>query len=369
MPPFLSVRGRQGRIGPVAFLLLATIVAACEIPSAPPRWETRWVVPAESTTIDVASMAPPGITVSDDRTELLVAVAGNGVAVSLGDLCAACAAFNGQTVPKPPFTATVRATTAFPTDIDSVTLTRGFIEVRISNGTSFDLLRPSSAPGSAVGTFVVTVRGGGAVIAVRSISGTTKSLPPGETLVDTLTFDPAVLPRTIGSPVETEVSIDSPAGDPVIIDTAHSLTVDVGDASVGVSAARVRVQSRTVSSAPISLDLADLDAALTDRVTNGALLLEIDNPFAVAGDLTAIVSAPGVTLVRPIAIVPGQSSPTLSFTGAELRSLFGQAVTLTISGDVSAVDPGGMITVTPAMALSVASRLELYLVTDVPEGQ
>jgi hypothetical protein len=355
-----------------ALTLVACVALAhgCDVPSSPPRWETRWIVPAESTTIDVASMAPSGITVSDDRSELLVDITGDGASVTLGDICPACAAVNGQTVPKPAFTATIGATTDFPADIDSVTLSRGFVEVRVTNGTSFDLLRPSAAPGSPVGTLVVTVRGSGAVIAVRSISGTVKSLPPGSTLVDTLTFDPAALPRSIGSPVETEVSVASPAGDPVTINTSQSLAVDVGDASVGVSSARVRVQARSVSSEPIELDLADLDAAITDRVTSGALLLEIDNPFAVAGNLTATIWAPGITLLRPMPIAPGQSSLALSFSGDELRSLFGQPqVTLTTMGDVSAIDPGGMVTVTPAMALTVRSRLELYLTTTVPEGQ
>ena len=346
------------------------IAAGCDVPSSPPRWETRWIVPAESTTIDVASMAPNGITVSDDRSELLVAIAGDGVSVTLGDICPACAAFNGQTVPKPAFTATIGATTTFPADIDSVTLTRGFVEVRVTNGMSFDLLRPSAAPGSPVGTLVVTVRGSGAVIALRSISGTVKSLAPGTTLVDTLIFDPAALPRTIGSPVETEVSISSPAGDPVTINTAQSLTVTVGDASVGVSSARIRLQGRTVSSDAITLDLADLDPAITDRVTSGALLLEIDNPFDVAGNLMANIGAPGVMLNRPLPLAPGHSSPTLSFTGDELRSLFGQPeVTFSAMGDVTAIDPSGMITVTPSMVLTVRSRLELYLVTALPEGQ
>jgi hypothetical protein len=347
------------------------VIVGCDIPSTPPQWETRWVVPAESTTIDVPSLLPSGIVVSDDRAEMLVTVPATSISRSLGGLCAPCSAANGQTVPKPAFTVAVLASTTFPAEIDSATLSRGAFEIRVTNGFSFDPIRPSAAAGSPRGSITITIRSGGVAIATRVIDGAAKALPPGQTVIDSIAFDPVLLPRSIGSPLETEVAINSPAGDPVTINTAESFAVLVAQSTIAVTGAKVRVQDRTITSAPIALDLDDLDAALTDRVASGSLLLEIDNPFAVGGTLTATVSAPGVTLTWPVVITAGTSAPILSFSGSELRSLFGTSpVTLTFSGIVNGAPAGALVSVTPEMVLTVRSHLELYLTTEgVGEGQ
>jgi len=180
-------------------------------------------------------------------------------------------------------------------------------------------------------------------------------------------FDPAGLPRKIGGTVAFEVMITSPAGDPVAINTAESITVEAADAAVDANAAIVRVTDRTVSAGPMTLDLSGLEADLTDRVRRGALLLDIDNPFSIGGTLTATLTAPGVTLVRPLEVIPGTSQARLSFTGDELRSLFGPApVSLAVSGPLSGV-PAGRVTVRPAQQLTAAGRLELFLATNGSE--
>ena len=341
------------------------LLAACDIPTGAPNWETRWVVRAEDASIPVSSFLPGQVT--EVGAEFEIAVSGGAISRSLGDLCSACAVFNGMVAPKPAFSTTLRSEVAFPVDLDSLTLTRGAIQVRVANHLGFDPIRPASAPGSARGQMTITLRNGEAILGTHIIDGATTPFAPGATLLETVTFAAAGLPRTIGGTVGLEVTITSPAGDPVAINTAESISVEAAEASVGASAAMVRVQSRTVSADPVSLDLSGLDAELTDRVQRGALLLDMDNPFSVTGTMTATLSALGVTLVRPLAIAPGVSHARLELSGAELRSLFGPAhITLTVTGPLSA-SPAGLVSLQPGQKLLATGRLELFVSTTTPE--
>jgi hypothetical protein len=348
-----------------SLVMILGVLAGCDIPTSAPNWETRWVVPAEDTAIPVGSFLPGQVVESGSEFE--ISVNGGGISRSLGDLCPACVPLNGFVAPKPAFTTTLQSEVPFPVDLDSLILTRGTIRVRVVNQLGFDPIRPSAAPGSARGQITITIRNGSAVLGVHTIDGAATAFANGTELLETVTFSPAGLPRTIGGTVAFEVMFSSPAGDPVAINTAASLSVEAADASVGASAAMIRVQGRTVTAAPMTLDLSGLDAELTERVLRGSLILDMTNPFAVGGTLTATLSAPGVSLVRPLAVAPGESQVRLAFTGEELRSLFGPApVTLSVTGVLSAV-PAGVVTVKPAQQLTALGRLELYLSTDRPE--
>ena len=353
--------------GQVTVLLAAVaLLAACDIPTHAPNWETRWIVRAEDTTIPVESFLPGTVT-AVDGTEFAISVSGGGISRSLGELCSACAAFNGTTVPKPAFTTTLQSEVPFPVDLDSLVLTGGTIQVRVANHLGFDPIRPAAAAGSARGQITITVRNAGVVLGSHTIDGGVTSFPPGAVRIETVTLAAAGLPRTIGGTVGLEVMIVSPTGDPVAINTAESISMEAADAEVRATAAMVRVHGRTVTADPMTLDLSGLEAELTDRVLRGALLLDIDNPFAIGGVLTATLSAPGVTLVRPLDVAPGISQARLSFSGDELRSLFGPApVSLSVTGPLSAV-PVGLVTVRPAQQLTAAGRLELFLSTNKPE--
>ena len=39
-----------------SFLAVAMVAAACDIPTAAPEWDTRWIIPAEETTVEVAEL-------------------------------------------------------------------------------------------------------------------------------------------------------------------------------------------------------------------------------------------------------------------------------------------------------------------------
>lgn len=341
------------------------LLAGCEIPSGMPHWETHWVVRSETTTIPVTSFFSNEVTEVDG--EFRLSFTGGAISESLADICPACTPFNGTVVPKPAFTAVLEADVPFPVDLDSLTLTRGSLQVRVTNRLGFDPLRPASDPAAARGYMTIVISNASTVLATHTIDGATVPFAPATTIDRTIDFTAAVLPRTIGGSVRFDVTIHSPHGDPVTINTSEFILVEAAEASIGAIAAKVRVQDRRVAADPIALDLAGIDSELSNRVQRGALLLDVDNPFAVGGVLTATITAPNVMLVRSLPVVPGASTVTLEFSGVELRSLFGPTpATLTVSGPVSA-SPANPVVVLPGQALVAAARLELYLTTNTPE--
>ena len=361
--PSAPLRVARVILAPLAVAALAT---ACDIPTSAPNWETRWIVRAEDTTIPVGRFLPGQVT-EVGATGFVISVSGGGISRSLGDLCSACAAFNGTVAPKPAFSTILQSEVPFPVDLDSLVLTGGTIQVRVVNDLGFDPIRPAAAPDAARGQIAITIRNAGVVLGVHVIDGATTSFSTGTSRLETVSLSAAGLPRTIGGSVAFEVTITSPAGDAVAINTARSITVEAANAAVEASAAMVRVNDRAVSADPMLLDLSGLESDLTDRVRRGALLLDIDNPFSIGGTLTATLTAPGVTLVRTLEVLPGTSQARLTFSGDELRSLFGPSpVSLAVSGPLSGV-PARLVTVRPAQRLTAAGRLELFLATNGSE--
>ena len=339
----------------------ALALTACELPTSLPIWETRWVIPAENTTIPVTSLVPGAVTVNSEKTEFIFSASAGPIARSLGQFCAPCVALDGMTVPKPAFTVTFLDQAGLPGNVDSLTLTRGTIDVRFTNGLGFDPIRPSAAEGAARGSILVTLRTGSTVLGTHTIDGATRSLAPGAVVTETVSLDAAVLPRTIGDPIVIEITLTSPEGDAVVVNTAQTLSIEAAQVTFAMSEAKVEVINRPITSTAVQLDLADLDSELTNRVQSGAVLLDIDNDFAVGGTLNATLTANGITYVRPVTLAPGETHSVLSFTREELLAIIGApTVTLVVSGQVNA-DPIGLVRVTPAMQMVVESRLELYL--------
>ena len=364
-PAFTTWRAPTGlrRLSLVSLGL--ALLTGCEIPSAAPHWETHWVIRSETTTIPVTLFFSNEVAEVGDEFEL--SFTGGAISETLADICPACTVFNGTVVPKPAFTAVLESEVPFPIDLDSLALTRGSLEVRVTNRLGFDPIRPAADPASTRGSMTIVISNAGAVLATHTIDGATVAFAPGATIERTIDFSAAMLPRTIGGSVRFDVTVHSPQGDPVAINSSEFILVEAAEAEIGASSAKARVQDRHVVADPIILDLAGVDEELSRRVQRGALLLDIDNPFTVGGLLTATLTAPGVTLVRLLPVAPGSSTVSLEFTGAELRSLFGpNPATLSVSGPVSA-SPAGPVLVRPGQALTAAGRLELYLTTNTPQ--
>jgi hypothetical protein len=336
---------------------LCLFMAACDVPTELPRWNTRWVVPLDSTVVSVGSLLPSGVEVTADGSAFQLSLPGTTISLSLADICGApCAAFNGRVVPKPAFTSTLHSTIALPADVASVTLTGGRLDVQFSHSFSFDPIRPG---GSARGSVTTSFTSGGATLARDSVLGVQTALPANTPLARTLTLAAG----RVTPVVDLDVTLASPAGDPVRIDTSERFTVSATPSQVRASEATIRVRNRSITARQVALHLDDVDQTVIDRAQGGAIRFELVNPFQVSGTLDVSITAPGVSIRKPIQAGPGTTQGRIELTRAELRSILGRPdVRLSATGTVSA--PQGTISVRPSQALRIRTRLELVLGTE-----
>lgn len=339
-----------------AFSALAA-VSACEIPTDLPQIETRWIVPAEETRVRVDDFLPAEVTFSADSTELLVAIDPVTFSTTLGALCAACAAADGLTVPKPAFSGTVESQADLPADIFSVTVASGSVSLAVENLFGFDPLRPAAGAEGTM-TLRVTDSTDGDVLAELVLDGAGTSFPSGTTLVRTLALTPTVLDGALLA----SVLLTSPTGDPVTVDAGALLGVVATPSDVRVSEVSADVSNEPVTFDPVDLDVEDVDAEIEDAVVEGAFLLNVSNPFGVGADFSITIDGPTMSpLLRSGVIAPDpESTVELQFTGDELRSFLGEpGVVLTGNADVSAT--AGVITVRPSDELVLDADLDITL--------
>jgi len=269
-------------------------------------------------------------------------------------------------VPKPAFTIVDSSGVTLPTDLVAATIVSGGFTYTITNNFSFDPIRPSAA-GAPYGYFVIRVMNGTTTVAVDSVNGADLGIGKnGATLQRALPLimTGGSLAVTNAKPVEVHVTLDSPQGDPVTINSSQSFSIAIQPSAIALSQAQVHVANQAINAAQTSVDLSSVsDQALIDRVQAGTLHLVIASPFGVQGTLTATFSVPGgASIVKTIPITTAaQQAPDVSLTAAELKSLLGHTANLTVSGSVSS--PSGAVTVTPTQVLKVTSTFEIILST------
>lgn len=328
-----------------------TALAACDVPTSAPIYDTVWNVPAKSTSISVNTLLPAGVQVSADSAAFQVTVspATTSISRSLAQDCPECAAANGLTVPKPAFTGGGSTSVTLPSTISSATLVRDTLTISIANGFKFDPIRPSA---TARGHFVITVRNGATVVGRDSIDGSTASLPPGST-----TTRKIALSGTINgaSGLQVATSLNSPTGDPVTIEASRTITVTGSVGGFFVSGAQVSVANQSVTSAPTDLDLTGVAASVADRANGGSLLFTVANPFDVTGNLTVSFVGARTPVTKTVPITAGESSPSVTFTREELGALLGHSLSISYGGTVN----GSKVTVRPRQVVAVSSRLQI----------
>ena len=364
-PLVASAARSAARIG------LLVLVAACDVPTKLPTWDQTWLIPGDSTRVAVSELLPKS-------GELTVSTAGGqpvfalnvatpaAISRSLGQVCSACAAANGTTVPKPAFKVIDSTGIALPTDLVAATVVSGGFAYTITNGFGFDPIRPSAA-GAPYGYFVVRVMNGTTLVALDSVNGADLAIGKNGAVVQralSVTVSGGPLGITASSPLEVYVTLDSPTGDPTTINSAQSFAVSFQPAPIALSQAQVNVANQQISAAQTSVDLSSVnDQALINRVQAGTLHLAISSPFGVQGTLTATFTAPGASpIVKTIPLTTAlHQAPDISLTAAELRALLGHTASLAVSGSVSS--PSGTVTLTPTQVLNVTSTFEIILST------
>ena len=341
----------------IGLLLPALALAACDIPSSAPRWETTWNVPADSTKIGVGQLLPTGVTLAPSGNAFQIAVTPVTVTRRLGDDCSQCALANGTTAPKPAFTVNATDTTSLPAQLASATLVADTLTLQVDNGFDFDPIRPAAG---TYGTLTLTVKNGTTTLGSLTVSGSAAALPAGAVTTFRVPLSGAVVG---GAGVRVTLTVDSPAGDPVLMNASSTITATASLGTCSVSQAAVTVNSQSITSAAKSIDLTNVSSDVANRVQDGAIDLTITNPFGVAGPVTLrLTPTGGGAVVKSFALGAGPSSTSrVEFTASELRSLLGQTVDMSLTGTVTG--QSGTVTITPTQAVSVTTRLQMTLST------
>lgn len=333
------------------------LLAACEVPTGAPNWDTRWDVPSKSTTISVSTLLPTGVSVTPDQAAFLVSVPASSITRVLGNDCASCQSGDGTVMIKPAFTSLGNASSSLPANVLSAAPTKDTLVVTINNGYNFDPLRPSA---TARGTLVITATSGGATVGVDTVQGVTTAMPAGQVLVRRLPLTGAVSGST---GIQVSTNLTSPPSDTAIFMDAKRTVNFV--ASVGnfyVSSANVNVSNQPITAVAQSLDLTSIDSSVTKRVQGGTFALIVTNPFTVGGNLTVkFVNKSGATITKPMTLSAGSNGATsaIDFSTSELQSMLGQQVDFSITGTVSQV--GSSVAVSPAQSVAIATRLSVNL--------
>ena len=355
---FRSLRGLVAAAG------CALAVVACEVPTSLPIWDTVWQVPADSAEVSVASLLPSSVTIVDlggGVQAFSLALPAANYSTTLGSVCPACAAANGMRVPKPQFTMVDSTVIALPSDVASADIVGGTIDCTITNGFGFDPINPSA---TAHGWMRIDVRSGNALLAHDSVPGTAMTLPTnvGRFRSIPVLGTPAA-PVRIAGPLRVSITLFSPAGDSVTINTSQQFSVNAVANNFRVSQASVGVPSRSIPAQSDTVDLSGLKDVASGTINGGAFILTIANPFAVQGNVNVDVTAPnGAHVTKSLALPLGgpatqPATLRLDLTASEINSLVGQSnVEIALTGDVSA--PGGPVTVTPSQKIVLNTMVE-----------
>lgn len=346
-------------------LVLALLVglAGCDVPTELPRWDQRWIVPADETTVQVQELLPDGVTAPPGSGTFSVDVDPVSFQESLGELCAVCGPLNGQLVPKPAFEGSFLETASFPEDVLESQVAEGRARILATNGFSFDPLRPG---GGATGTITLSLYEGGSggrLLDRVVLDGATESFPPGTNLTQDLEFS-----GTVRSPLVADVAVSSPAGDPVTLDVSEILTVETSVLILEVSSALVDVAGRELTLEETELEVEDLDETVVDRIQSGAFNLEVANPWSIGATFSVTIQGPGPTVAKGFSIPAGPSSSArVKFTQSELQSFLGEP-NVFLRGTGVVEEGEAPVTLVPGQELVLDTELDLVIRVGSEEG-
>jgi len=327
------------------FAAAAAIVTltGCDIPTELPKIEQRWIIPVDEIALSVAELLPDGVTLVGN--EFQVSAEPLYASENLGTLCAPCDILDGQTGTVPSFSGTISSSQTLPAGLVSAIVTTGSMRIQISNQFGFDPLL-----------------NGGSMVIVLEDEGTGRTLG-GVTLEDATDDIPAygsvmrmisVSPGTITGPIRTSIFLIAPGGQTGYIDNSALVEVIATTEALRVSEATVNVGTRAVALDERTLDL-DLDENIVERILQGTIVLEVENPFPVTFNGTLQI---GTTSKTFSVTTTGASTVPIPYTGSELRSFIGRTNVL-VRGPGTVT--GGTMTVRPREQMDMKAKLDFTL--------
>ena len=317
------------------------ILLGCDIPTAMPILEQRWILPLEQAKIGVEELLPAGVSLKDGVLEVSIdTITTNS---SLNSLCAACAALNGSTAAVPAFISSFNGSVNLPANISSVEISSGSVHVVVTNGLSFD---PLAGGGSIEATILDGE--GGLQLAQLIFSG---ALAPGTTVTQSISIGHS----NIGNELFAVIEVTSPGGQIAPVNTSEQLSVATTGSALIMSSATVSLEGHAVEVDVVKLDLDHIGPEITERIVNGSLILDVENPFGVSlsGNINIGPTSKSFSILEGV-----RSTATISYTGDELRSFLGnKGVTLSLSGTAN----GSSITLSSGRELTIEGTIDCLI--------
>ncbi len=349
--------------GRITLLAVMGALWACDIPTATPKLEQEWILPMSGTSVEVGEFLPDDVDLTEDSSAFTLRMDPIFFEETLGDLCAACLALDGLTVPKPAFAGDFRESVSLPDDVESAQVQEGRVSVEARNGFGFDPLRP---PGGERGSVILTLRDGGPggpVLDEVVIDGEDTSFGPGTSISRELEYS-----GSIGSSLSVTVSVDSPAGGPepgnwVPIRINDEIEVSVTPEVLEAESAEISMGGMVFDLGVTDLDVEDMGEDMVERIKAGSFELEIVNPWSMGAILTLTIDGP--TMDAPVVlIVPVPATPTsaveVEFSQAELQSFLGEPNVI-MSGQGTVSQDAGIVTLAPGQTMIIDARLDLVI--------
>ncbi len=328
------------------FAAAATIVtlSACDVPTEPPMFEPRWIIPVEETSLSVDELLPANVAVSGDAFD--VSVDPVSALETLGDLCPGCAAADGMVAPVPAFNGSFVSTQGLPADVASAEVSGGSIDIEVLNGFTFD---PLDNGGSVTISIADDVTG--ELLGQLVLEDPTDDLQPNVPVFRSI----SVQPGSITGPIRATTTVDAPGGQSAFIDVSDQIQVTSTVQSLLVSAVTIDVGNRSVTLDEQEVELEDIDQEVADRIIEGSIILDIDNPFGVSLDGTIEIGSTS----KSLSITDAETSTvTLTYTGEELRSFIGQP---SVFFRGSGVANGTAVTIAPGQVMLIEATLDFTI--------
>ena len=317
------------------------ILLGCDIPTAMPILEQRWILPLEQAKIGVRELLPAGVSLKDGVLE--VSIDTITTSSSLNTMCVDCAALNGSTVAVPAFTSSFNGSVDLPANISSVEISSGSVHVAVTNGLSFD---PLAGGGSIEATILDGE--GGLQLAHLIFSG---ALSPGTSLTQSISIGNL----NVGNEVFAVIKVISPGGQIAPINTSEELSVATTGSALIMGSTTVSLEGHAVEVDVVKLDLDHIGPEIIEKIVNGSLILEVTNPFGVSlsGNINIGSTSKGFLISEN-----GRSTTTISYTRNELTSFLGEkGVTLSLSGTAN----GTSITLSSHQELTIEGTIDCLI--------
>ena len=367
-----------------AAMAAAVLLAGCDIPTAAPIVEQRWILTAAQTTLGVEDLLPEGrvaLAVSDSLraaangsengaesdpcaappSSVGEVIAGEGsIAVSVEtmcfqwtvqELCPDCSV--GE--PIPALDTVQEQTWRLPPEVASVHISSGTVELALEHDLGFTPIRAGELQ-------VVAVSIGSGAVAEQELLRLPldRDLVAGTPVSFSVDFSQQPVTVTGGLKLRFEMDAAGSGAQEVITDLADTIEARATVQSLTIDSAVLRVIDLALGGEPQEFDLGDTDDVdeLLERFQEGTASVTIRNgfPVAISGTVTL-----GDT-ERAVAVeAGGTTTVSISYSQAELQELLDGTVTYSWTG---AVTSDGEQTFTADMKLTISVQIDVTLRTE-----